>query len=83
MKSHILILIQLSNLPVKGALALGKNRKSLDDDDEKGNLCWSPFFCSSPLFLASLALASLALALLALNPLAFAPLHSLLPRLPL
>ena len=51
-----------------------KNRKSLDDDDERENLCWSPFSCSSPLHLASLALASLALALLALNLLAFAPL---------
>ena len=50
-----------------------KNRKSLDDDDdERGNLCWSPFSCSSPLYLALLALASLALALLALNLLAFA-----------
>ena len=57
-----------------------KNHKSLDDDDdERGNLCWSPFSCSSPLHLASLALAllalaSLALAPLALSPLAFAPL---------
>ena len=51
-----------------------KNRKSLDDDDERGNLSWSFFSCSSPLHLALLALASLALALLALIPLAFAPL---------
>ena len=50
-----------------------KNRKSLDDD-ERENLCWSPFSCSSPLHLALLALASRALALLALNLLAFAPL---------
>ena len=57
-------------VPVKGAIALGKNRKSLDDDDERGNLCWSPFSCSSP----PLHLASLALTLLALNLLIFAPL---------
>ena len=47
-----------------------KNRKSLDDDDEKGNLCWALFSCSSPLHLASLAIASLALASLALALLA-------------
>ena len=55
-----------------------KNGKSLDDDDERKNLCWSPFSCSSPLHLASLALA-----LLALAPLAFAPLHLPLPCTPL
>ena len=70
------------SIPVKGAIALGKNRKSVDDDDERGNLCWSPFSCSTPLHLALLALASLALALLALNPLAFTPLHSALPAHP-
>ena len=53
---------------------LEKNRKSLDDDDEKENLWWSPFSCFSPFHLVFLALASLALALLALNLLAFAPL---------
>ena len=47
----------------------------MDDDDERGNLSWLFFSCSSPLHLAllalaSLALASLALALLARNPLA-------------
>ena len=35
-------------IPVKGAIALKKNHKSLDDDDERGNLCWSLFSCSSP-----------------------------------
>ena len=45
-------------------MLLEKNRKSLDDDDERENLCWSPFSCFSPLHLA----------LLALNLLAFAPL---------
>ena len=39
--------IHTSRIPVKGAIALGKNCKSLDDD-ERGNLCWSLFPCSSP-----------------------------------
>ena len=36
-----------------------KNRKSLEDDDEGGNLCWSPF-SFSPLDLSLLAFSSLA-----------------------
>ena len=67
----------------KGSFRSWKKIVKDDDDDERGNLCWSPFPCSSPLDLASLALASLALALLALSPLAFALLHSALPRSPL
>ena len=49
-------------LPVKGAIALEKNRKSFDDDEEKKGI----FAGYLPLALSPLVLASLALTLASL-----------------